>query len=313
MNDEKLNISYSEDSDSIEIESVAGLCVHFPTCTRSPVFSCCVFDSSFRTESFTTSFFSFTFLVCFSGVIASVTSRQSVKSNFKTKLNHNPIFNNMLEIAHRGFSGEYKDNTKAAFIGASTNDFDMIETDIQLTRDRKMIVYHDTHLQNRLIKDLNFEEVKMMDTDIMLFSDFFSVVDLSKTKLYLDVKGPNDGVAAALHGILQGKDCDNIYIGCFNTLILDELFRMNPAYKLGLITESLYDENIFSTLIAKWKLKFVSFGWTMLDERIINFLRSKDILVFAYTCHNENEYNFIKEFDLDGIVTDIKLKTLAAY
>ena len=219
----------------------------------------------------------------------------------------------MLEIAHRGYSGEHKDNTKDAFVGACGHDFDMIETDIQLTKDRKMIVYHDTHLKDRLIKDLSFKEVKDIDPDILLFSEFFNIVDISSIKLYLDVKGPNDGVAAELHNILQTKDCANIYIGCFNTLILDELHTLNPAYKLGLITESLYDEMIFSTLISKWNLKFVAFGWTMLDERIISYLKSRDVLVFCYTCHNENEYKFIKEYNLDGIVTDIKLKTLAAY
>ena len=219
----------------------------------------------------------------------------------------------MLEIAHRGYSGEYKDNTRDAFIGACGNNFDMIETDIQLSKDRKLIVYHDTHLKNKLIKDLNFEEIKGTDNDIMLFSDFFHIVDISTIKIYLDVKGPNDGVAGELHKILQTKNCDNIYIGCFNTLILDELHSLNPAYKLGLITESLYDEAIFSTLVSKWNLKFVAFGWTMLNERIIDYLHSRSVLVFTYTCHNENEYNFIKEYNLDGIVTDIKLKTLPVF
>ena len=86
-----------------------------------------------------------------------------------------------------------------------------------------------------------------------------------------------------------------------------------PEIKKNLETPSLYDEVIFSTLISKWNLKFVAFGWTMLDERIINYLHSKGVLVFTYTCHNENEYKFIKDYNLDGIVTDIKLKTLAAY
>ena len=219
----------------------------------------------------------------------------------------------MLEIAHRGYSGEYKDNTRDAFIGACGNNFDMIETDIQLSKDRKLIVYHDTHLKNKLIKDLNFEEIKGTDNDIMLFSDFFHIVDISTIKIYLDVKGPNDGVAGELHKILQTKNCDNIFIGCFNTLILDELYSFNPAYKLGLITESLYDEAIFSTLVSKWNLKFVAFGWTMLNDRIIDYLHSRSVLVFTYTCHNENEYNFIKEYNLDGIVTDIKLKTLPVF
>lgn len=79
----------------------------------------------------------------------------------------------VLEIAHRGYSGEYKDNTKEAFECACSQDFDMIETDVQLTNDRKMVVYHDTHLEDKLIMNLTYEEVLERDGDIMLLTDFF--------------------------------------------------------------------------------------------------------------------------------------------
>lgn len=136
---------------------------------------------------------------------------------------------------------------------------------------------------------------------------FFKLIDTTKIKLYLDVKGPNDGVAAELHRILKDKNCENIFIGCFNTLILNEMYKLNSEYQLGLITESLWDEDIFESIIDKWDLKFVAFGWTILDEKTIDFLHSKGVLVFTYTCHNEQEYNFIKDYNLDGIVTDIKI------
>ena len=44
----------------------------------------------------------------------------------------------ILEIAHRGYSEFYKDNTIEAFIKAILHKFDMIELDIQLTKDQKL-------------------------------------------------------------------------------------------------------------------------------------------------------------------------------
>ena len=58
----------------------------------------------------------------------------------------------------------YKDNTIEAFLKAILHNFDMIEFDIQLTKDEKIIIYHDTYIKNTnnsyFIIDLTYEEIK---------------------------------------------------------------------------------------------------------------------------------------------------------
>src|SRR4051794_25396135 len=49
----------------------------------------------------------------------------------------------MLTIAHRGASGYAPENTRAAFDRAIAMDAAMIETDVQMTADGQLVLWHD--------------------------------------------------------------------------------------------------------------------------------------------------------------------------
>ncbi len=52
----------------------------------------------------------------------------------------------LLNIAHRGASGYAPENTRAAFALAIEMGADMIETDVQVTRDGELVLVHDTNV-----------------------------------------------------------------------------------------------------------------------------------------------------------------------
>ena len=53
----------------------------------------------------------------------------------------------ILNLAHRGFSDEYPENTILAFEKAKEAGFDGIELDVQLSRDGELVVIHDEELK----------------------------------------------------------------------------------------------------------------------------------------------------------------------
>src|SRR5689334_22696160 len=84
-----------------------------------------------------------------------------------------------LNIAHRGGAKLWPENTTYAFEQATAAGFDGAELDVQLSRDGKLVVFHDFHLkpelcrhpdgswlarrERRLIRDLSASDIQAFD------------------------------------------------------------------------------------------------------------------------------------------------------
>ena len=222
-----------------------------------------------------------------------------------------------LEIAHRGYSEFYKDNTIEAFIKAILHNFDMIELDIQLTKDQKIIIYHDTFIKNTnnsyFIIDLTYEEIKSIDNNIPLLIDLFDILIKNKNNdfpLYLDIKGTKRIVPHLIKIIKDFKKKYNmkkVYIGSFNILIIELLYKSNKNLNYGIISETMFTSDITKLLIYKYNLKFFSFHWSVLQHDEIKFLKDNKVLVFSYTNKFDIILEKMKQYNLDGIVTNYKI------
>lgn len=223
----------------------------------------------------------------------------------------------LLEIAHRGYSEFYKDNSIESFKKAILHKFDMIELDIQLTKDNKIIIYHDTYIKNTnnsyFIIDLSYEELLSIDNEIPLLSDFFNILIENKNTdypLYLDIKGTKKIVPyliELLDYIKNDYDIQNLYIASFNILIIELLYKSNNDLNYGIISETMFTSDIFKIFINKYKLRFFSFHWSVLQHDEIKFLHQNNLLVFSYTNKFDIILEKMKQYNLDGIVTNYKI------
>jgi glycerophosphoryl diester phosphodiesterase len=223
----------------------------------------------------------------------------------------------LLEIAHRGYSEFYKDNTLEAFEKAILHKFDMIELDIQLTKDEKIIIYHDTYIKNTnnsyFIIDLTFEEIKSIDSSILLLSEFFNFLikkNYNNFPLYLDIKGTKRIVPhliTLISNIKNSFNINKIYIASFNILIIELLYKLNSSLNYGIISETMFTSDISKILIDKYKLKFFCFHWSVLQHDEIEYLHKNSLLVFTYTNKFDIILQKMKQYNLDGIVTNYKI------
>ena len=214
----------------------------------------------------------------------------------------------MKEIAHRGYSDLHKDNTKCAFMSSVLYQFDMIELDIQLTKDDTIIIYHDTFLKDQLIINKNYHEILQDNKDIITLEEFFEFIDVSKIQIYLDIKGNELKIASILNDLIKNNPYHyNIFLASFNLSIIQELYKLNPRLQFGFITENMFPKDIFSQMIKEYHLRFISFHWTMLDLSIIEFLHCNHVMVFTYTAKNKEILSFMEHYEIDGIITNGKL------
>jgi len=223
----------------------------------------------------------------------------------------------VIEIAHRGcwaHSDIVKENTLEAFEASLENNFDMIELDIQLTKDEKIVIFHDTYiLLTHFVIDLTYEEIQSIDAKIPLLEDLFSMFEkknIDSYPVYLDIKGTKRIVPHLVNFINQRKesyDISKIIIGSFNILMIEEMYKLAPNFNYGIISETMFPIDILKIFIDKFNLHFFVFHWSILQHTEIKYLHDQNILVFTYTNKLDLIQSRMEQFDVDGIVTNYKI------
>lgn len=209
------------------------------------------------------------------------------------------------KIAHRGFIQNHPHNSIPAFHAAIKQGFDMIELDLQLCLQNKIIVHHDRHIGGFPIESLKYEQIKMKVPELVTLDEFFKEFPNYKNlKLYFDLKG-KEQLASILKKYIVSNNINtqNIYIGSFNINHL--LTLKETGAKLGFITCSKYTVTQYCDLIRK--LHFITVDKSILDTDVVNICRGLNKKIFVFTCKDQLDENYIRMFDVDGIVSNIKL------
>lgn len=70
----------------------------------------------------------------------------------------------MIKLGHRGYSSKYPENTMLAFKAAIDGNFDGVETDVQLTKDNRLVLIHDEKIDRTsngkgYVKDYTYDQL----------------------------------------------------------------------------------------------------------------------------------------------------------
>lgn len=145
------------------------------------------------------------------------------------------IFMDFKRIAHRGFSSEAPENTKAAFALAVEGNFHGVECDIWKSKDGVYVVSHDGHLKRMCgvdlhIKDLTYEEIQKYPIINGKKAEEHPVQYLPTLRQYLSIINRSERI----HPVIEIK-VD------FTTVELTEIVDLVKEYKL-------YDRTYFISL-----------------------------------------------------------------
>ena len=210
-----------------------------------------------------------------------------------------------LKIAHRGYIQYHPDNSIAAFRSAIEMGFNMIELDIQLCRQNKIVIFHDCHISGIPVGYFTHEQIKLHHTTVMTIDEFFNeFTEYTNIKLLFDLKGC-DELAGYLKTYLINNHIitENIYIGSFNInhiRILDGI-----GAKLGFITCNKFTITQYCDLFQT--LHFVSVDKSILDQDVVNICHGLNKKLFVFTCNNLFDRHYINMFHVDGIISNIQL------
>ena len=128
-------------------------------------------------------------------------------------------------IAHRGASGYAPENTMAAFEKAVDMKADYFELDVQMTKDGKLVVIHDTSVDRTtdgsgMVKDLTLEEIHNLDAGSWFGEEFANeriptlgeVLDefRGKSGILIEIKSPSlyPGIEEKIAAELSARNLD---------------------------------------------------------------------------------------------------------
>ena len=223
-----------------------------------------------------------------------------------------------LAFAHRGGNEFAPENSFRAFKSAVDIGYKYLETDVHLTKDGFLIAFHDDTLdrvtdKSGLIRDLTLSEIKkakIAGTDeIPLLSELLN----SFTDCFFNIDCKVDETVQPLINLINNKDFINrVCIGSFSqkriNFIRKSLGR-EVKTSMGPAEVILSKFLSYTSLGYNFKSSYTSipirrYGINLLDERNINYLKSNNQKVIAWTINDEDQMKMLINIGIDGIMTD---------
>ena len=208
-------------------------------------------------------------------------------------------------IAHRGVFDNKKtiENTVGSFIKAINKKY-VIELDLRLTKDNKIVVFHDDKLERltgrkELVKDLNLVElkkIKLLKTNnyIPTFDEVLKLIN-GKVPLLIELK-PEKGYTLEREVIKKLSNYGGEFaIQSFrpSTIIYFRIFK--NSFIRGLLINNVYNKKYKSLrLIGVCKPEFINVNKNLLNNKIV---KDFDGIKLAYTIEKDEKDKYSSKCD----------------
>jgi len=209
--------------------------------------------------------------------------------------------NDFVILGHRGYRAKFVENTLEAFKKAREYGADGIEYDSRLTKDGALVVLHDDSINDKLLKELTYEDLKQIHFEngqtVPTVEEVISNLD-GKAFLNLEIKEVEAAVPS--YKITKRMDAvDRTLFSSFKVEALRKVRSLDKSAKLGLLVErdalnyidelnkeiNFYSLNLWidalkenielsKEALQKWKEKgFKIFLWTVNDPKDLQIFR----------------------------------------
>ena len=221
---------------------------------------------------------------------------------------------NILKIAHRGAKAYEPENTLQAFQKALDLNSDGIELDVHLSSDEHIIVIHDETIDRTtngkgLVNTFSLAELKSFLIDekyqIPTLNEVFDLVD-KKCLINIELKGLGapGKVVQLIEQYISEKNWNynHFIISSFDWNLLQETSNLNSKISIGILTEENLDTALaFAETI---KAKAIHPAFQLLNKENVQEIQEKGFLVFPWTVNTEEDILKIKNYKVNGIISD---------
>jgi len=232
------------------------------------------------------------------------------------------MISNFLFIGHRGTRRDFDENTILAFKKAIEYGANYIEFDIRKTKDRKLVVLHDSNLNRTtngsgFLKDFTYKEIKTFKTvinqnNIPLLTEIF---DNFKGKVNFMIELKEEDLVEEVVEIINSNNLltDTVISGkCLDDLlkIKNEIPHIRICFNitkgLGLSLKEFL--KMGSGIKKKIKFDMISLKSNLITEKFIETCHINGIMALSWDFlgyeNPINKINFLVSKGIDGILFD---------
>ena len=208
-------------------------------------------------------------------------------------------------IAHRGWSGRYTENTLPAIRAAIGLGVDLVEIDVQETRDGKLVVFHDYRLdrilgQHRRVRDVRRRELKGVPSLAQALH-----VCRGKVRLLIEIKGAS-GAKVAREIARQHME-RQVIVFSIREVRTRELHRENPRIV------------VFALGLSRLRFQCSGFtvqGWgdsrrLVTSRAVVERYHRRGLKLLVWTVNRVEDMQRLMRWGVDGLITNHPDRALA--
>ncbi len=225
----------------------------------------------------------------------------------------------MLNIAHRGFSGRYPENTMLAFRKAIEEGADGIELDVHLSSDGEVMIIHDEALKRTTGKDGCVSDYTRAELEkISAATESFEPIP--SLEEYLDfMAGHKDKVTnielktfPVYYRDIEEKTLalvrrfdleENIIFSSFNQLSVARMKALGAKSPCGILFSGfrVYNQG---ALLSKSGIEYFHPDFNDLDDKIVSGFKADGVGLNVWTVNEEPDIAKCIDWGVNGIISN---------
>jgi glycerophosphoryl diester phosphodiesterase len=240
-------------------------------------------------------------------------------------------------IGHRGASGLAPENTLAAFRLAADLGAHFIETDLQLTRDGRVVILHDGTLRRTTdgrgrLAGKTFEQLRKLDAGswfpkrllrrrrtparfagerIPCIEELFELAQERDLGLYLEMKTPcAPGAERAVVAAIRAAKAEvRSTVICFDLAVLQRVRKLAPELAVGLLFNKRMPDAVARAASVRASAILPHAG--RVTPRVITEAKRLGMQVVTWTVNDPRKMRKLMAMGVDGIMSDFPERVAA--
>jgi glycerophosphoryl diester phosphodiesterase len=222
----------------------------------------------------------------------------------------------VLNIAHRGASNRFPENTLAAFAGAIDAGADMCELDVQLSRDGALVVIHDDTVDRTTggrgaVAAMTLEQLKRLDAGVSFGSEFKGeriptldeVFACSGGRCALNIELKSSGLEQKVCAAIRDHDAlATAIVSSFDWDALDRIRQFHLSVRVGLLA-SRWPVRLLGAATAI-KAHAIHPRADMVTEDLCTAAHERILDVYTWTVDDLDTMRKLIAYGVDGIMTN---------